>query len=66
MSLQDKDGKNLFAVSEEEAENGGRSGAAFDDTKYMSEMAEWFLAGLLEGLPDSETCSSQSTKVDHS
>lgn len=55
MSLQDAEGKNLFAVSDEEAKNGGRSDAAFDDTKFLSQTAEWFLAGLMEGLSDGET-----------
>ncbi|WVQ70556.1 hypothetical protein IAR50_000075 [Cryptococcus sp. DSM 104548] len=52
VSLQDKDGKNIFAVTDEEAANGGRANAAYDDVKYISQEAEWFLAGLLEGMPD--------------
>jgi len=31
---------------------GGRKEAAFDDIKYLSQEGEWFLAGLLEGMPD--------------
>jgi glutamine synthetase len=34
--------------------NGGRKGAAFDDVKYISQEAEWFLGGLMEGLPDGQ------------
>ncbi|OXG23341.1 glutamine synthetase [Cryptococcus neoformans Tu401-1] len=52
VSLQDKNGKNIFAVSDEEAANGGRKDAAFEDAKYLSQEGEWFLAGLLEGMPD--------------
>lgn len=52
VSIRDKSGRNIFAVTEEEKANGGREGAAFDDTKYISQEAEWFLAGLLEGLSD--------------
>lgn len=42
----------MFAVSDEEAANGGRKDAAFEDAKYLSQEGEWFLAGLLEGMPD--------------
>jgi len=52
VSIRDKSGRNIFAVTEEEKKAGGREGAAFDDTKYLSQEAEWFLAGLLEGLSD--------------
>ncbi|KZT09641.1 glutamine synthetase/guanido kinase [Laetiporus sulphureus 93-53] len=52
VSLRDKDGKSLFAVSEAELENGGREGAAYDDTRYLSQEGEWFLAGILDGLSD--------------
>jgi glutamine synthetase len=52
VSIRDKSGRNIFAVSEEEKKAGGREGAAFEDTKYLSQEAEWFLAGLLEGLSD--------------
>ncbi|KDQ60769.1 hypothetical protein JAAARDRAFT_31741 [Jaapia argillacea MUCL 33604] len=52
VSLRDKNGRNAFAVSDEELESGGREGAANDDTKYMSQVGEWFLAGVLDGLPD--------------
>ncbi|KAL1409867.1 hypothetical protein Q8F55_003866 [Vanrija albida] len=52
VSLRDKNRRNIFAVTDEEAKSGGRKNAAFDDLKYLSQEAEWFLAGLLEGLPD--------------
>ncbi|KAF7796709.1 hypothetical protein EIP86_007892 [Pleurotus ostreatoroseus] len=45
------DGKNIFAVPEEELEN-GRTGAANEETKFISQEGEWFLAGVLDGLPD--------------
>ncbi|GAA6021311.1 hypothetical protein JCM10207_002693 [Rhodosporidiobolus poonsookiae] len=56
ISLRDKKtGKNVFAVSEEEREK-GREGAANEDTRRISQVAEWFLAGVLEGLPDIMPC----------
>ena len=54
MSLRDKEGKNIFAVSKEEVAAGGRKDAQFADLKYVSQEAEWFLAGILDGLKDSE------------
>lgn len=51
MSLRDQDGKNIFAFPEAEAGK-GREGAKYDDTKFISEIAEHFLAGVLDGLPD--------------
>ena len=52
VSMQDEDGRNIFAVSDEELKAGGRKGAEYVDVKYLSQEAEWFLGGLLEGLPD--------------
>ncbi|KAL7423902.1 hypothetical protein Q5752_001487 [Cryptotrichosporon argae] len=52
VSLRDQSGRNIFAVTEAEAKAGGRKGAAYDDVKFISQEAEWFLAGLMEGLPD--------------
>ncbi|KAF5373724.1 hypothetical protein D9758_000723 [Tetrapyrgos nigripes] len=46
VSLCDKNGRNIFALSEPELSN-GRAGAANDDTKFMSEEGEQFLAGLV-------------------
>lgn len=50
-------------MTEEEKANGGREGAAFDDTKYISQEAEWFLAGLLEGLSDGKLLLSCLVEV---
>jgi glutamine synthetase len=61
VSIRDKSGRNIFAVSEEEKKAGGREGAAFEDTKYLSQEAEWFLAGLLEGLSDGMSLLSGAT-----
>jgi glutamine synthetase len=61
VSIRDKSGRNIFAVTEEEKKAGGREGAAFEDTKYLSQEAEWFLAGLLEGLSDGMSLLSCST-----
>jgi hypothetical protein len=33
----------------------GRIGAAYDDTKFMSQEGEWFLAGILDGIADGTT-----------
>ncbi|KAG8878364.1 hypothetical protein FRB97_002578 [Tulasnella sp. 331] len=52
VSLRSKDGRNIFALGEEEIKAGGRKNAANDDTKYISEEAEQFLAGILDGLVD--------------
>ncbi|KAI0054028.1 glutamine synthetase/guanido kinase [Auriscalpium vulgare] len=46
VSLRDKDGKNIFAVTPEELKT-GREGAAYDELKYISQTAEYFLAGLV-------------------
>lgn len=51
VSLRDDSGKNIFAVSEAELST-GRSGAANDDVKFLSEEAEHFLAGILDGIAD--------------
>ncbi|KAK4705038.1 glutamine synthetase, partial [Phenoliferia sp. Uapishka_3] len=50
ISLRDKTGENIFAVKEDEVKE-GRKGASYEDTKRISEVAEWFLAGVLMGLP---------------
>ncbi|CAD6574075.1 MAG: hypothetical protein TREMPRED_001001 [Tremellales sp. Tagirdzhanova-0007] len=52
VSLQDEKGRNIFAVSDEELKAGGRKNAAFEDVRFLSQEGEWFLAGLMEGLPD--------------
>ncbi|KAG2019861.1 glutamine synthetase, variant 2 [Coprinopsis cinerea AmutBmut pab1-1] len=52
VSMRDAEGKrNLFAVSDEELKT-GRTGAANEDTRFISQEAEWFLAGILDGLAD--------------
>jgi glutamine synthetase len=51
VSLQDSNGNNIFAVKPEELQ-GGREGAAYDELKYISQTAEYFLAGVLDGLTD--------------
>ncbi|WWD20609.1 hypothetical protein CI109_105085 [Kwoniella shandongensis] len=52
VSLQDANGKNIFGLSDEETKAGGRKDAAHKDLQYLSQEAEWFLAGLLEGMSD--------------
>lgn len=49
--MRDNTGKNSFAVPESELK-GGRSDAAYEDTKFMSLEGEWFLAGVLDGIAD--------------
>ncbi|KAJ3918090.1 hypothetical protein F5877DRAFT_79326 [Lentinula edodes] len=51
VSLRDDSGKNIFAVCEAELLT-GRPGAANDDVKFLSEEAEHFLAGILDGIAD--------------
>jgi glutamine synthetase len=53
VSLRDSEGKNIFAFPGSETGK-GREGAKYDDTKFISEVAEYFLAGILDGLPDGE------------
>lgn len=55
VSLQDKSGSNVFAVAEEHVKD-GRPDAAFPDTSRISKLAEHFLAGVLQGLPDTMPC----------
>ncbi|OAX35814.1 glutamine synthetase/guanido kinase [Rhizopogon vinicolor AM-OR11-026] len=51
VSLKDGEGRNAFAISDVDSQH-GRTDAAFEDTKYLSQDAEYFLAGVLDGLPD--------------
>ena len=44
-------GKSLFALPEEQLKT-GRPDAQTEDTRFMSQEGEWFLAGVLDGLPD--------------
>ncbi|GAA5976626.1 hypothetical protein JCM10908_005574 [Rhodotorula pacifica] len=55
ISLRDKNGKNVFAVEEDEVQK-GRKDAKYEDTARISQIGEWFLAGILEGLPDIMPC----------
>ena len=52
VSLRDESGKNIFAVTDDELKNGGRKSAKYQDTKYISQECEWFLAGILDGIQD--------------
>jgi len=54
VSLRNTEGKNAFAPTKEDLESGGRKNAYHKDLAFVSQEAEWFLAGLIEGLPDSE------------
>jgi len=51
VSLRGSNNKNAFAIESEERQ-GGRQGAAYDELKYISQTAEYFLAGVLNGLTD--------------
>lgn len=42
----------MFALSEEQIAAGGRRDAMYEDLKWVSQEAEWFLGGILEGLAD--------------
>ncbi|THH07300.1 hypothetical protein EW145_g3481 [Phellinidium pouzarii] len=52
VSLRNSSGNNIFAVSEEELENGGRKNAKYNDLRYVSQECEWFLGGILDGVTD--------------
>lgn len=51
VSLKNMEGLNIFSVSEAELQT-GRANAANEDTKFISQEAEWFLAGVLDGIAD--------------
>lgn len=51
VSLKTKDGRNVFAIDKSHLHR-GRSDAQYEDTKWLSKEGEWFLAGVLDGLPD--------------
>ena len=51
VSLRNKEGRNIFSVLDSELKN-GRVNAAINDTKFISQEAEWFLAGVLDGIAD--------------
>jgi glutamine synthetase len=54
VSLRDKDGRNIFALSEKELKSGGRKDAKYEDLKYVSQECEWFLGGVLDGITDGQ------------
>ena len=54
MSIRDGNGDNIFAIKPEELKE-GREGAAYDELKYISQNAEYFLAGVLHGLTDGKS-----------
>ncbi|KAG2139599.1 glutamine synthetase guanido kinase [Suillus bovinus] len=49
VSLKDREGHNVFSLKDVDR---GRANAAFEDTRYLSQIGEYFLAGVLDGLPD--------------
>lgn len=51
VSLKDGEGRNSFSLSDVDRDR-GRANAAFEDTRYLSQIGEHFLAGVLDGLPD--------------
>ncbi|KAG1759849.1 glutamine synthetase guanido kinase [Suillus occidentalis] len=51
VSLKDGEGRNAFSLSDVDRDH-GRANAAFEDTRYLSQIGEHFLAGVLDGLPD--------------
>ncbi|TFY83440.1 hypothetical protein EWM64_g558 [Hericium alpestre] len=51
VSIRGADGKNAFAVDPSQA-GAGRPDAAYDELRFISQVAEQFLAGILDGLPD--------------
>ncbi|KAG2361971.1 glutamine synthetase guanido kinase [Suillus spraguei] len=51
VSLKNGEGRNVFSLSDADRDR-GRVDAAFEDTRYLSEIGEHFLAGVLDGLAD--------------
>ncbi|KAG6910276.1 hypothetical protein DXG01_011673 [Tephrocybe rancida] len=51
VSMRDSTGVNVFAVAENEREF-GRKDAQYNDTRFLSQEGEWFLAGVLDGIAD--------------
>ncbi len=41
----------------------GREGAGSEDTKFLSQEGEWFLAGVLDGLPDGRLSRTQPLHI---
>ncbi|CAE6414108.1 unnamed protein product [Rhizoctonia solani] len=46
VSLRDKNGRNIFAIVDADKDK-GRADAQYQDTRFMSQEGEWFLAGLV-------------------
>jgi glutamine synthetase len=64
VSLRDENGKNLFSRDESDPS------AEWSDIKDLSDIGRWFLAGVLEGLPDimplfAPTINSYKRLVEH-
>ncbi|KAH7341130.1 glutamine synthetase/guanido kinase [Rhizoctonia solani] len=51
VSLRDQNGRNIFALVDADKDR-GRADAQYQDTRFMSQEGEWFLAGVLDGLTD--------------
>ncbi|KAG6880223.1 hypothetical protein C0992_002989 [Termitomyces sp. T32_za158] len=51
VSLRDNTGTNVFSLREVDGK-GGRKDAQYEDTRYLSQEGEWFLAGILDGIAD--------------
>ncbi|PWY96938.1 glutamine synthetase/guanido kinase [Testicularia cyperi] len=53
VSLRDPaTGNNVFALSKDEIDAGGRANAKYPDVKFLSQLGEHFLAGVMTGLPE--------------
>lgn len=62
MSIRDSNNDNIFAIKPEELKE-GRAGAAYDELKYISQNAEYFLAGVLHGLTDGKSIENYGVEV---
>lgn len=51
VSLRDNTGTNVFSLAEVDGKD-GRKDAQYEDTRYLSQEGEWFLAGILDGIAD--------------
>ena len=64
VSLRDANGRSIFALPDAEVKT-GRANAQYEDTKFLSQEGEWFLAGVLRGLPDSKSILKQFRPFTH-
>ncbi|KAH9981333.1 hypothetical protein BGW80DRAFT_1434505 [Lactifluus volemus] len=62
VSLRDNHGNNAFAIETEGLQR-GRDGAAYEELKYISQTAEYFLAGVLDGLTDASTLGPYAAQL---